>query len=568
MRLPEFLLRAAAALCFSALLAAPGSETNKASDPFLFENMGERAGLNFRQVNFATDYKYPFETLGGAVAALDYNNDGSVDLFFLNGAPSPGHVRTDPASFNRLYKNNGDGTFSDVTDASGLSGKGIKGYPQGVAVGDYDNDGFVDIYVTNYGDCVLYHNNGDGTFTDVTAKAGVAMARHPFKASACWLDADNDGDLDLFVTHYFQWTFEENGDDYCGMNKPGYRTYCTPDVFKPLPNVLFRNNGDGTFTDVSEQAGLNRSLGKGMGATIADYDNDGRMDIFVTNDKMPNFLYHNEGGGAFKEVGMEAGVYANEGAAMVSGMGCDFNDYNNDGLPDIFYADLVGESFTLFTNIGERLFRDDTLPSRLGLLSAQHSGWSVKFCDLDNDGWKDVFVAGSHVVDNVELMKPSLRYKESCRVFRNLGNGKFEDLTTQLGQDFQVAGANRGIALADFDNDGSLEAAVCRLNDTALLLKRKGGAAAHWLLLQLRGTRSNRDAIGARIQTTMPSGLKQYQHVTTANGIYSASEKRVHFGLGNEDLVRSLEILWPSGIRQTLQDIKADRILKITEPEK
>ena len=528
--------------------------------------MAERAGIKFRQINFATDYKYPFETLGGAVAALDYNNDGWVDLLFLNGAPSPGHVRTDPASFNCLYRNDGDGTFTDVTETSGLSGRGIKGYPQGVAVGDYDNDRFADIYVTSYGDCVLYHNNGDGTFTDVTAKAGVAMTRHPFKASACWLDADNDGKLDLFVTHYFQWTFEENSDDYCGMNKPGYRTYCTPDVFKPLPNVLFRNNGDGTFTDISEQAGLNKSLGKGMGVAIADYDNDGRMDIFVTNDKMPNFLYHNEGGGVFREVGMEAGVYANEGASMVSGMGCDFNDYNNDGLPDVFYSDLVGESFTLFTNIGQRLFRDDTLPSRLGLLSARHSGWSVKFCDLDNDGWKDVFVAGSHVVDNVQLMKPDLRYKEPCRVFRNLGNGKFEDLTTQLGTDFQVAGANRGIALADFDNDGSLEAAVCRLNDTALLFKKKGGPANHWLVVQLQGNRSNRDAIGARIQLAMPSGLRQYQHVTTANGIYSASEKRVHFGLGSEDAVKSIEILWPGGTRQTLQDIQADRILKITEP--
>jgi len=296
MQLRAFLLRASAALCLCAFFAAVAAERGKSPEPFLFENMAERAGIKFRQINFATGYKYPFETLGGAVTALDYNNDGWVDLLFLNGAPSPGHVRTDPASFNCLYRNNGDGTFTDVTETSGLSGRGIKGYPQGVAVGDYDNDRFADIYVTSYGDCVLYHNNGDGTFTDVTAKAGVAMTRHPFKASACWLDADNDGKLDLFVTHYFQWTFEENSDDYCGMNKPGYRTYCTPDVFKPLPNVLFRNNGDGTFTDISELAGLNKSLGKGMGVAIADYDNDGRMDIFVTNDKMPNFLYHNEGG--------------------------------------------------------------------------------------------------------------------------------------------------------------------------------------------------------------------------------------------------------------------------------
>jgi len=546
---------------------ASSSAPPESAGPFTFENIAAASGVNYREINYATETKYPFETLGGAVAALDYNNDGFVDLFFLNGAPSPEHVRTDPVSFNRLYKNNGNGTFADVTEAAGLTGRGIKGYPQGVATGDYDNDGFVDIYVTNYGDNVLYHNNGDETFSNVTAKAGVAMSRHPFKASACWLDADNDGTLDLFVTHYFQWTFKDNAADFCGQRKPGYRAYCTPDVFKPLPNVLFHNNGDGTFTDTSEQAGLNKSLGKGMGVAISDYDNDGWMDLFVSNDKMPNFLYHNEGHGVFKEVALRAGVYANESATMVSGMGCDFNDYNNDGLPDIFYADLVSEAFTLFSNLGKGIFSDDTFPSGLGLLSAKHSGWSVKFCDLDNDGWKDIFVAGSHVMDNIELMRPQERYKEPCFLYRNLGNGKFEDLSPRLGPDFQAAGANRGIAVADFDNDGSIEVAVCRLNDAALLFKRKGGPANHWLLLQLKGTRSNRDAIGARIQLTSPSGLKQYQLVSTANGIYSAGDKRVHFGLGSESGVRSLEIRWPSGARQTLDNIKADQILKITEPE-
>ncbi len=568
MKLTALLSRVAAVLAGIAFAASSRSGPPETPKPFIFENTAQQAGLKFKQINYATDFKYPFETLGGAVAALDYNNDGWVDLLFLNGAPSPEHIRTDPASFNRLYRNNGDGTFTDVTEASGLSGRGIRGYPQGVAIGDYDNDGFVDIYVTNYGDGVLYHNNGNGTFADVTARAGVAMNRHPFKASACWIDVDNDGFLDLFVTHYFQWTFKDNADDYCGQKKPGYRTYCTPDVFKPLPNVLFRNNGDGTFTDISEKAGMNASLGKGMGVAIADYDNDGRMDIFVTNDKMPNFLYHNEGKGAFKEVAMEAGVFANEGATMVSGMGCDFNDYNNDGLPDIVYADLIGESFTLFTNMGRGIFRDDSFPSRLGVLSAAHSGWSVKFCDLDNDGWKDVFVAGSHVVDNVELFKQDAHYRESCFVYRNLGDGKFEDLTPRLGPDFQSIGANRGVAVADFDNDGSLEVAVCRLNDTPLLFKKKGGAANHWLLLQLRGHKSNADAIGAEIELTLPSGLKQYQHVSTANGIYSASDKRVHFGLGSETAVKSLEIRWPSGIVQALKDVKADQLLKITEPEK
>jgi enediyne biosynthesis protein E4 len=531
------------------------------------ENIAAQVGLNFKQNNFATDTKYPFETMGGAVAALDYNNDGQLDLLFLNGAPSPQHVRTGTGSFNRLYKNNGNGTFKDVTEGSGLSGQGIKGYSQGVAVGDYDNDGFVDVYVTNYGDNVLYHNNRNGTFSDVTSRANVAMNRYPFKASACWIDADNDGYLDLFVTQYFQWTFEENGNYYCGDRKPGYRTYCRPDVFKPLPNVLFRNNGDGTFTDISELAGLNRSLGKGMGVAMADYDNDGRMDIFVTNDKMPNFLYHNEGGGAFKEVALPAGVYANEDGAMVSGMGCDFNDYNNDGLADIFYTDLVTESFTLFLNRGRGILQDVSLPSNVGLLSAKHSGWSTKFMDWDNDGWKDILAAGSHVLDNSERYNPNAHYHEPCFFYHNLGNGKFEDLSKELGVGFTVEGANRGLAVGDFDNDGSLEAAVCRLNDTALFFKVRERLPNHWLLLLLKGTRSNRDGIGAKVQLTLPSGLKQYQHVSTANGIYSASDKRVHFGLGKETKVQSLEITWPTGIVQKLENLKADQLLVINERE-
>ncbi len=447
-----------------------------------------------------------------------------------------------------------------------MSGKGKKGYPQGVAVGDYDNDGFVDVYVTNYGENILYHNNGNGTFSDVTAQAGVAMAPHPFKASACWVDIDNDGWLDLFVTHYFQWTFQENGKDYCGEKKPGFRTYCTPDVFKPLPNVLFRNNGDGTFTDISEKAGLNKSLGKGMGVAIADYDNDGLMDIFVANDKAPNFLFHNEGHGVFKEVALQAGVFANENGVMVSGMGCDFKDYNNDGLPDIFYTVLVKESFTLFSNLGKGFFQDFTFPSNLGVISAPHSGWSAKFLDLDNDGWKDLVVAGSHVTDNVELYDANAHYKEPCFYYHNLRNGKFEDLSKEMGPDFQVAGAFRGLAVADFDNDGSLEIVASRLNDTPLLFKKKGAASNHWLILSLRGTRSNRDAIGARLKLTLDSGQCLYEHVTTANGIYSASDKRVHFGLGKETRASCLEIAWPSGKVQRIENLEADRLFTITEP--
>jgi len=552
-------------LCLATLLWPPPTSTNTLESPFVLVNEAQSRGVRFLETNFATDMKYPFETLGGAVAALDYDNDGWVDLFFLNGAPSPEHLRSDPASFNRLFRNTGRGRFVDVTLESGLSGAGIKGYPQGVAVGDYDNDGYVDVLVTNYGDNVLYHNEGNGRFTDVTARAGVAMSRHPLKASAAFLDFDNDGYLDLFVTHYFQWTLAENKDDWCGRRQPGHRIYCDPDVFKPLPNVLLHNNRDGTFTDVSEKVGLNRHLGKGMGVAIADFDGDGRMDVFVTNDRMPHFLYRNGADGRFTEVAFEAGVAANESGAMVSGMGCDFKDFDNDGWPDIFVTDLVRDTFTLFVNQGKGFFLDRTFPSAIGPASAAHSGWSTRFLDLDNDGLKDIFSAGSHVVDNVALYSPGAKYEEGSFLYRNVGQGRIEDLSERVGRDLTVPGAWRGVAVADIDNDGTLEVAVSPLNGKAALFVKKGGAAHNWILLDLQGTRSNRDGIGARVRLMLPSGRTLHEHVTTANGIYSASEKRVHFGLGTEASIAYVEVSWPSGIVQRVLKPPINKILHVVE---
>ncbi len=573
--MPRRLVAIPPALGLAALLAAlasPAGTSARASAPprpepapFLLVNQAEARGVRFTQANFATEMKYPFETLGGAVAALDYDRDGWVDLLFLNGAPSPGHERTDPASFNRLYRNTGRGGFVDVTLESGLSGAGVKGYPQGVAVGDYDNDGYPDVLVTNYGDNVLYHNEGNGRFRDVTARAGVAMPRHPLKASAAFLDYDDDGWLDLFVTHYFQWTFAENADDWCGRREKGHRIYCDPDVFKPLPNALLRNNRDGTFTDVSEAAGLLPHLGKGMGVAVADYDGDGRPDVFVTNDKAPHFLYRNREGGRFTEVAFEAGVAANESGAMVSGMGCDFDDFDGDGRPDVFLTDLVRDVFTLFVNQGNGFFADRTFPSGVGTASVGHSGWSLKILDVDNDGWKDVFAAGSHVVDNVALYSPTVTYEEGSFLYRNTGDGRIEDLSTRVGPDLQAPGAWRGVAAADFDNDGALEVAVSRLNGAAALFVRDGGPRHSWVLLDLEGRRSNRDGLGARVRVLLPSGRALHGHATTANGIYSASDRRVHFGLGTEAAIAAIEITWPSGIVQRLEKPPINRVLHVVE---
>ncbi|MGO8759692.1 MAG: CRTAC1 family protein [Terracidiphilus sp.] len=540
-----------------------GSEVSQPSQ-IRFEEIAAKSGLNFITNNCATANKNQIETMVAGVALLDYDGDGYLDIYLVNGAEIPSLEKVSPAYWNRLFHNNHDGTFTDVTEKAGVAGAG---YGMGVAVGDYDNDGRPDIFLANVTGNQLFHNNGDGTFTDVTEKAGVAGAVHfgrkMWSVGAGWFDYNNDGLLDLFVVNYCKW--EVNKDPYCAL-KEALRAYCHPNQYLPLYNTLYRNNGDGTFTDVSHETGISAALGKGMSVSFADYDGDGFMDAFVANDTTPNFLFHNLGGKRFEEVGVLAGVaYSPDGNAL-SGMGSDFRDVNNDGLPDIWHTAVEHEDFPLYINQGGDQFFDATVPSGLGQSTNAMTGWGNGIFDFDNDGWKDLFVARANVMDNIQQAIPSQSYPERNSVFRNLRNGKFEEVGEQAGADFLLPGAHRGVAFGDIDNDGRIDAVVTSLNGQVKLFRNVSGTGHHWILLRLVGTRSNRMGIGAKVKITTEDGRSQWNEVTTAVGYASSSDCRVHFGLGENRLIEELEIVWPSRIRQLMRKVEVDRILTIEEP--
>jgi hypothetical protein len=531
-----------------------------------FIDVTPQSKVDFKHENSATSNKYLIETMGGGVALLDYDNDGRLDILFTNGAlidnPMPDGKTPDKSEkkfWNRLYHQNADGTFTDVTEKAGLSGMPQGYYSMGVAVGDYDNDGFEDIYVTGFGGNILYHNNGNGTFTDVTKKAGVGAGG--WSASAGFFDYDNDGKLDLFVTRYLDWNFKTNR--YCGEKRPGYRAYCHPDNYDGVTNILYRNNGDGTFTDVSERAGIANPRGKGLGVAFADYDGDGYTDIFVANDSVQCFLYHNNGNGTFTEVGLLAGVGYNEDGKTFAGMGVDFSDYDNDGLPDVVITDLSNERYILFHNNGDGSFRDVTNQSGMGRATLSFSGWSTHFFDFDNDGWKDLFVAQSHVMDTIEKTSPNLRYLEPPLLLRNK-SGHFTRVLA--GEVFQREWAGRGAAFGDLDIDGDVDIVVSNIGQKAYVLRNDGGNAKNWIGIETIGTKSNRDGIGARIRVVSASGFTQYYTVNTAVGYLSASDKRVIAGLGDDSTAKLIEIRWPSGIVQKFENLKARQFLKAVEP--
>ena len=551
--------------------ARPGGRSNSSRqsqaspDRIRFEDIAGKAGLHFTTQNSPTPNKNQIETMVAGVALLDYDGDGYLDIYLMNGAAIPSLQKESPAYWNRLFRNNHDGTFTDVTERAGVAGAG---YGMGVAVGDYDNDGRPDLFLANVTGNQLYHNNGDGTFTDVTAKAGLAGSqingKKMWSVGAGWFDYNNDGLLDLFVVNYCVW--EVNKDPYCSL-KSGVRAYCHPKLYASLHNTLYRNNGDGTFTDVSQQTGIAAQMGKGMSVSFADYDGDGYMDAFVANDTTPAFLFHNLGGKKFEEVGVTAGVaYAPDGTAL-SGMGSDFRDVNNDGRPDIWYTAVEHERFPLLINSGRGDFDDLTEADGLHP-TTEMSGWGNGIYDFDNDGWKDLFVARANVMDNINELFPNRRYPEPNSVFRNLGNGKFADVSRGAGPDFQLEAAHRGVAFGDLDNDGRVDAVVSVLGGQVRLLHNISDTSNHWILLKLVGTKSNRMGIGAQVHIVTEDGRSQWNQVTTAVGYASSSDSRVHFGLGSNRRIKEIEIRWPSGIEQTLHDIEGDRILTIEEPRR
>ncbi len=528
--------------------------------PIVFENIADRSGVDFILDNSVTARKHQIETMIAGLAVLDYNNDGRLDLYFVNGAAIPSLEKTSPRYWNRLYRNDGDGKFTDVTETAGVRGAG---FGMGAAAADYDNDGFTDLYVAGVNHNQLFHNNGDGKFADVTEKAGL-QGVHPkygktWAISAGWFDYDNDGFLDLLVVNYVKWSFET--EPPCSVNN--IRAYCSPDSYEGLPNMLFHNNGDGTFTDVSEPSGIAKHIGKGMGVAFADYDGDGYTDAFVSNDTYRNFLFHNDRNGKFTETAVLSGVAYNENGKSIAGMGADFRDIDNDGRPDIFIVAMVGDTFPVFRNRG-RDFQDITSSSGVSRASSGYTAWGAGICDFDNDGYKDLFASRASILDNSEEID-HLPAKLPNAVYRNLDGKRFADVSAQAGPSFAAPRAHRGTAFGDLNNDGRMDVVVTNLNARPEIFLNRSPEPNHWLLLRLTGTKSNRDGLGARIQVTTAAGT-QYNHATTSVGYSGSSDRRVHFGLGPAPAADAVEILWPSGMKQVIRGVKADRILEVREP--
>jgi hypothetical protein len=571
------LLMAAAAVVAGSVLSAPTQAT-------FTEVLPSSSGIAFRHAASKTSAKFLPETMGGGVAILDADGDGRLDLFFTNGAAIDADTRTkrppdkrDPRFWNRLYRNVGGWKFEDVTEQSGLAGTR---YDFGVAAADYDNDGDTDLHITGLGRNTLYRNDGRATFTDVTAAANATVPG--WSSSAAFVDYDHDGRLDLYVGRYLLWNWESN--PVCPSADGAGRAYCHPRHFEPVASVLLHNNGDGTFGDASAASGIGTHPGKALGVAIHDYDRDGRIDLFVANDSMQQFLFGNAGRGRFAEVALTAGVAFDDNGRSFAGMGTDVEDYDEDGWPDIFVTALSLERYALYRAIGNGRFEYASHTAGVGAATLQRSGWGTKFVDFDNDGRRDLFVAQSHVLDTVTRARQGFDYLQPPLMLRNVpstsagagpstgpprplgADASFVDVSASLGPAFARPAPGRGAAFGDLDEDGDVDIVIANLDAEPTLLRNEGGNANHWLTVTLKGTRSNRHGIGAIVRVVDDRGRAQSGISSTASSYQSASDRRVHFGLGDATLVKRLEVRWPSGTVQVLSDLAADRVVEIVEP--
>ena len=551
------LLPLAAATCAVWLLTlAPAQSPRRAKRPD-FVDVAPQSKIQYTSKNSFEGRKYFPQPMCGGVATFDFDNDGRMDIFFTNGAKLPDLKKTDPSYYNCLLHQKSDGTFEDVTAKAGLTGDQLD-FNFGVAVGDYDNDGYEDLFICGAGRNALYHNNGDGTFTDVTAASGIGgKPADTLSIAAAWFDYDNDGLLDLIVSNYTVWT--PKTDARCMMSDRDF--YCDPRRYPSVPSRLYRNLGNGKFLDVTAKSGFAAAPGKGMGVSIADFNDDGWMDVFIANDTEPNSLFMNRKNGTFEEKGLELGVAYNENAQVGSSMGSDAKDFNNDGKVDIFYNNLTGQVWQLLRNRGD-LFDFYSSLSKIQKLSMAYSGWSNGFIDYNNDGWKDIYSSNGDV-DMVDA-----KSAQHDTMFENVDGKSFVDVSDEMGKDFLRKGYQRGSAFGDLNNDGALDIVVSSLNASPRILLNTAGTGNHWLVLNLVGHKSARDAIGAKVKLTTASGRALYNHVAISVGFMSSSDKRVHFGLGAETKINSVEIRWPSGILQTLKGLVADRFLTVDEPLK
>jgi hypothetical protein len=539
---------------------APAAETPARVDPVVFEEVAAARGLRFVTDSGRSERRHQPETMVSGVALFDYDGDGWLDVYLVNGAPITSLRKAGPRHWNRLFRNDGAGAFKDVTEAAGVAGTG---YDLGVVAGDYDGDGDADLFVAGLRRNTLFRNEGNGTFTDVTEKAGLARPDPQYgtlwAVAAAFLDYDRDGRLDLFVSNYCVW--DPATEPLCG--DPARPDYCHPSQYKGLPNSLFRNNGDGTFSDVSAASGIRGHVGKGMGVAVADFDDDGWMDLFVSNDTLPSFLFMNTRDGKFVESAFERAVAFPDRGQAVSGMGADARDVDGDGRPDVFQTALAFETFPLFRNLGGAQFEDVTTRSGVAALTRARAGWGNGIADLNNDGARDLFVACSDVMDPQGAF--GARVPQPNAVLLNAGGGRFVDGSAGAGAAFARAAVHRGAAFGDVDNDGRLDVVVTALDGPVQLWRNVSPVRHHWLLLELAGTTSNRAAIGAKVRV-VSAARTQHGHVSTAVGYGGASDHRLHFGLGADAVVKELTVTWPSGKTQTLKDVRADQVLKIREP--